>query len=230
MKNLIRSLIAAYIIIGFLPLFQLSAQTAECKVLMPEISGDYVGDCKNGLAHGNGTATGADSYEGQFSKGMPNGKGTYKWTGGPVYTGEWEKGVRNGKGEMVYSTSRGDSTITGYWRDGNYIGKVNVPSFSVIRKDNLLSYNLRRIGNGNEVIVKFMMKGQKNSSVRGLSMTYTSGIRFKSGTYEGVQAVQYPLDLKIEYTTNNPVSRTSFAVVFECTINEPGKWEVTLNN
>ena len=230
MKNLLWSVNAAFILLVFLPLAQLSAQNTESQVLMPSISGSYVGDSKKGLAHGNGTAKGTDSYEGEFSKGLPDGKGTYKWTGGPVYTGEWVKGVRSGKGEMVYPTSRGDSVVTGYWRENNYIGKENIPSYSVIRKDNLLSYNLRRIGDGNEVIVKFMMKGQRNPSVRGLAMAFTSGMRFKSGVYEGVQAVQYPLDLKIEYSTNNPVSRTTFSVVFECTINDPGKWEVTLNN
>jgi hypothetical protein len=209
---------------------QLSAQNSECKVLVPELSGTYEGDCKNGLAHGKGIAIGSDRYEGQFSKGLPHGEGTYTWTKGPVYKGEWSKGLKEGEGEMVYITARGDSIVKGYWKGNAYIGEKKISSYSIIRKDNLLSANLRKLGDGNEVIIKFIMKGQKNPSVRGLSMTFTSGTRFKSGTYEGVQAVTYPLDLKIEYNTNNPISRSSFDVVFECTINEPGKWEVTLNN
>ena len=230
MKRLKRYIKAAFCIAAISPVFNLAAQNSTCKVLMAEISGTYDGDCKNGLANGTGTATGTDRYEGQFSKGLPNGKGTYKWTGGPVYSGEWSKGLRNGKGEMVYPTSRGDSTVTGYWRDGNYIGKENVPSFSVTRKDDLLSYNFRRVGEGNQVVIKFMMKGQRNPNVRGLTLAFTSGVRFISGSYEGVQAVRYPLDLKINYSTNNPASRSTFDVVFECIINEPGRWEITLNN
>lgn len=209
---------------------KLAGQNSNCKVLIPEISGTYVGDCKKGLAHGNGTATGTDRYEGQFNKGLPNGNGTYQWTNGPVYTGEWSKGRMDGKGEMKYFTARGDSIVSGYWRDGSYLGKENIPSYTIIRKDNLLSSNFRKIGEGEEVIIKFMRKGQKNPAVSGLSITYTSGSQFKSGTYEGIQNVHYPFDLKITYRTSNPISMGQFDVVFECTINEPGKWEITLNN
>jgi len=212
------------------PFLQLSAQTGECKVLIPEISGTYVGVCRNGLAHGKGTASGIDRYEGQFSKGLPQGNGTYTWSYGAFYKGEWEKGLRDGEGEMVYVTVNGDSLVKGFWRAGNYIGEKSIPAYSVIRKDNLLSTSLRKTGEGDVVIIKFMMKGQVNSKVGGLSMTSTSGTRYKAGRYEGIQSVRYPLDLKITYTTNNPISRSSFDVVFECTINEAGKWEITLNN
>jgi hypothetical protein len=230
MKNHNQILKGSIFLAALLSFLQLTGQNNDCKVLIPEISASYVGDCKNGLAHGKGTATGIDRYEGQFSKGLPNGTGTYTWSHGIVYKGEWSKGIRDGEGEMVYTTARGDSTVKGFWRGGTYIGKENIPSFIVNRKDDLLSSNFRRLGPGNEVIIKFMMKGQKNPSVRGLSLAFTSGTRFVSGTYEGVQSVNYPLDLKINYSTNNPISRSSFDVVFECTINEPGKWEITLNN
>jgi len=230
MKNHCQSLKEIFVFTAHFFLVQLSAQNIECNVLIPEISGTYVGDCKNGLAHGKGTATGTDRYEGKFSKGLPHGNGTYTWSNGTLYNGEWAKGMRNGEGEMVYITAKGDSTVKGYWKAGNYVGERNIPAFSITRKDNLLSVNLRKLGLGEEVILKFMMKGQINPNVRGLSIAFTSGIRFKSGIYEGVQSVRYPLDLKIDYTTNNPISRTSFDVVFECTINEPGKWEIILNN
>ncbi len=39
--------------------FEISAQ--ECKVLLTEIAGTYVGKCKDGFAHGKGTATGIDT-------------------------------------------------------------------------------------------------------------------------------------------------------------------------
>lgn len=230
MKNQSKTIICLFVFTALFSFLKVTGQTGDCKVLIPEISGTYVGDCKNGLAHGRGTAIGTDRYEGQFNRGLPHGKGTYSWTKGPVYSGGWSKGVLNGEGEMIYPTAKGDSTVKGFWRDGGYIGKENVPSYSVIRKDDLLSCNFRKLAEGHEVIIKFIMKGQINPNVRGLSMVFTSGMRFKSGTYEGIQAVQYPLDLKITYTTNNPISRSSFDVVFECTINEPGKWEIILNN
>jgi len=212
---------------SFLPL---TGQTGDCKVLIPEISGTYAGGCKKGLAHGKGLATGIDSYEGQFIKGLPHGKGTYTWANGMVYRGEWSKGLQDGEGELVHITSRGDSIVKGFWKGGAYVGEKIIPAYLVIRKDNLLNCSFRRLGDGNEVIVRFMMKGQINSRVRGMTMSFNNGSQFKSGTFEGVQNVSFPFDLKIIYTTSNPISRSTFEVVFECAINEPGKWEVILNN
>ena len=78
-----------------------NAQT-QCKVLKPEISGSYVGECKKGLADGLGEATGTDFYKGEFVKGWPEGKGTYLWTNGATYQGEWKKGMRDGIGTYLY--------------------------------------------------------------------------------------------------------------------------------
>jgi hypothetical protein len=230
MKNQFLSLKGVILFSALFYFFQITGQPGDCKVLIPEISGTYVGDCKNGLAHGKGTATGTDRYEGQFSKGLPHGTGTYTWSYGTFYKGEWTKGLRDGEGEMKYITARGDSIVKGYWKAGNYVGEKNIQPYSVIRKDNLLSVSLRKTGTGDEVLIKLMRKGQVNSSVRGLSIVSTSGTNYKAGRYEGVQSVRYPLDLKVTYTTNNPISRSSFEVVFECTINDPGRWEIVLNN
>jgi len=208
----------------------LFGQPDSCKVLIPEISGSYLGDCKRGFAHGKGIAIGIDRYEGEFSRGLPNGKGTYSWANGFIFRGEWSKGVKEGKGELVYITARGDSVVTGIWQNDQYIGEKKIPSFNVIRKDNLLSCEFRRIDDGNEIIIKFMMKGQINSRIIGLMMNYSSGSYFKSGIYEGLQNVYFPLDLSIIYATINPVSMGAFEVIFECTITEPGKWMVILNN
>lgn len=231
MKIYFHSLKGVFVFTALFSLVQLSAQNSECKVLIPEISGTYAGDCKNGLAHGNGTATGIDRYEGQFNKGLPHGRGTYAWTNGPVYRGEWSKGLQNGEGEIIYFTAGGDSTVKGFWKGGAYIGKTVVPAYTVIRKDNLLSCNFRKLDKGNTVIVKFMLKGQINSRVKEMSMVYSSGMQFKSGAnYQGIQDVYFPFNLVILYTTYNPISRGAFDVQFECTINEPGKWEIILNN
>ena len=230
MKNQYLLLKVVIFIAALFSSLYLAAQNSDCKVLIPEISGTYVGDCKSGLAHGKGTASGADRYEGQFNRGLPHGRGSYTWSDGTLYNGEWSKGIREGRGEMKYVTARGDSVVNGYWKAGNYVGRENIPSYSVTRKDNLLSVNLRKTGTGDDVIIKFMMKGQVNTNVRGLSMVSTSGTRYRAVRYEGIQSVRYPLDIKINYTTNNPISRSSFDVVFECTINEPGKWEIVLNN
>ena len=64
----------------------------NCKVLMNEISESYQGDCKDGLAHGNGLAQGIDTYEGKFKKGLPYGNGKYAWANGDYYDGRWKEG------------------------------------------------------------------------------------------------------------------------------------------
>lgn len=57
----------------------LSNVTSNCIVLDPDIAGSYDGDCLDGLAHGNGTAIGRDSYIGAFESGKKQGLGIYSW-------------------------------------------------------------------------------------------------------------------------------------------------------
>ena len=69
------------------------AQTS-CKVLQKGISKSYTGDCKKGLAHGYGVATGVDRYEGKLKNGLPNGIGKYFWSTGEIYDGHWKNGKK----------------------------------------------------------------------------------------------------------------------------------------
>jgi hypothetical protein len=229
MQNRKLSLTALFIVLMLIPPLWTKSQNTECKVILPAISGTYSGDCRKGIAHGMGAAQGVDHYEGQFIKGLPQGKGVYTWADGSMYTGEWEKGLRHGEGVMIQNGS--DSPLKGYWKHDKYVGKELLKSYTVERKDNLLTYSLRKVNDdGNEVIVKLLSKGQINSRVQGLNIATNNGSQFKLGPNNGIQNVYFPFNLKVTFTTYNPVSRAPFDVVFECTINEPGKWEVILNN
>ncbi len=95
-----------------------------CKVLLHDIAQSYEGGCKDGLAHGKGSAQGLDSYVGRFSRGLPQGRGTYTWADGRVYEGEWQKGLREGKGTMTYPAEGKDSVQAGFWKDDSYVGKA----------------------------------------------------------------------------------------------------------
>lgn len=96
----------------------------DCKVLKESISGTYEGDCKKGLAHGNGTAKGEDTYIGNFKKGLPHGNGTYTWADGNVYKGEFKNGLMEGAGKMTVSMGGIEGNITtGYWEEDKYLGK-----------------------------------------------------------------------------------------------------------
>jgi len=85
-----------------------SAFAHDCRVVgNGYLRGSYEGDCeeKNEIAHGQGTAKGADSYVGSFVKGRPDGKGVYTWENGARLEGTFKSGKANGPG--VYVSSKG---------------------------------------------------------------------------------------------------------------------------
>jgi len=111
--------------IGFIvfSLFSSIAFSQNCAVKMPSLKGLYTGDCKKGLAHGSGKAIGADTYEGEFKSGLPEGKGTYTWSNGNRFSGEFAAGLKEGKGSLVYKRkSLADSLVEGVWKKDKYVG------------------------------------------------------------------------------------------------------------
>jgi hypothetical protein len=219
----IRILIITALFLLFNPV---KAQLSTCKVVMPSISGTYSGGCKRGLAHGKGTAQGIDFYEGQFVKGLPSGKGTYKWKDGPYYEGEWKNGVREGKGKMVYQ----DSLVTGYWKNDKYIGEELIAPYQITRSMNIARATIIKSGSVDGVRILLLQAGSDNISVENFSLAYSSGSEYRSGRMYGIQNVLFPLDVKLKYLIWNKMRTGKNEVIFEFTINEPGAWEVTLNN
>ena len=119
MKHLIK--ISFIFCLWFLTL--LSFGQTDCKVLKAEISLIYKGECKNGLAHGFGEASGKDFYKGKFKNGLPHGEGTYEWGLGEVYEGNWRKGLRHGTGKYSFFANGRDTTIGGRWVNDEYVGE-----------------------------------------------------------------------------------------------------------
>ena len=203
------------------------SQESDCKVLKPEISESYSGGCKNGLADGKGVARGIDYYEGQFDKGLPTGKGTYKWADGTYYEGHWENGNREGSGKMVYI----DSTVTGYWKDDIYAGKKLIPPYEVMRTMSVSRYNIiKSVGAVDEVKIRILQGGSDNRSVTNLYISSSSGDEFRTDNVYGLEKVVFPLDVKVSYTSRTQFGTSQFNVIFNFRINEPGVWEVTISN
>lgn len=106
----------------------LQSFSQNCTVVPEALKGTYEGGCKKDKAEGTGTATGTDSYTGEFKTGYPDGKGKYNWKNGDWYDGSWKKGQREGQGSMHYLVVGGkDSTVTGFWKKDKYFGLYEKP-------------------------------------------------------------------------------------------------------
>jgi hypothetical protein len=205
----------------------LYAQTSDCKVIKASISGSYTGDCKNGLAHGKGIAQGIDRYEGQFIKGLPSGRGIYKWADGVYYEGSWKKGMMEGEGKMVYP----DSVVTGFWKEDKYMGKRAIAPYAIVSSMSVARSTITKTGDGNyQVKIQIKQGGSDNVSIEDFSLAYDSGSEYRSGNYYGIENVRFPVSVKVKYRSWNQLRTAQYSVIFEFIINEPGSWDVILIN
>ncbi len=201
------------------------SQQNDCKVLKPEISGSYTGGCKNGMAQGKGVAQGTDYYEGLFDKGMPSGKGIYKWEDGTYYEGHWEDGVREGSGKMVYK----DSTVTGFWKNDKYVGKKLIPPYEIMHTMSVSRSNILKTPGGLPgVRIRLLQAGSDNRNISDFTLSYSSGEEYRTGAVYGIDKVQFPLYVRVRYSSWNQFHTVQFTVIFEFTINEPGLWDVSI--
>jgi len=201
----------------------------ECKVLLPEIEGEYVGECKKGLANGNGKSVGTDSYEGQFKKGWPNGIGIYTWESGDWYEGEFRKGKLDGEGAMHIISGGEDTLVTGIWIENNYAGpKIKEPR--VIQKINIDDGRFKRNSDGNRLIIAIYKNGTYNYDLEQFVIAQSSGGRYKMGQKFVLDNVIFPFECKITYITWNKLHTAQYHAIFQFKIEQAGDWSLDLNN
>jgi hypothetical protein len=98
--------------------------TQVCKVLTPTLNIRYTGECKDGVANGQGEAFGRHRYKGTFKYGKPNGAGVYYYDDSTYHAGFFQDGQMEGKGETHYlHNGKTDSTVKGFWSGNVYRGK-----------------------------------------------------------------------------------------------------------
>jgi len=109
----------AFLIRALTPILFLAcpAFARSCKVVDPELQGSYSGPCVNGLAEGQGAASGAAEYRGSFSGGRKHGHGVKTWPNGDRYEGEFVADRKNGYGSYAW----GRGAWEGQRYDGSFV-------------------------------------------------------------------------------------------------------------
>lgn len=183
------------IIVSLLPSISTAQAEPTCKVLDTDIRVNYSGDCLNGLADGNGSASGKDEYTGQFKFGLKQGKGRYKWSNGAVYDGFFESDNLNGKG--VLTKANGDR-YEGDFVNGKYSGNGTFSDANGARYEggfvnNKQSGNgITSFANGDRLVGNFL-DGRSNGQG---TYTFADGRRyvgnFLNGKFNGQGSLSLP--------------------------------------
>jgi hypothetical protein len=201
---------------------------SECKVLLPGISDFYTGSCKQGLANGQGEASGTDNYKGEFRKGFPDGTGTYTWLTGETYSGEWKKGLREGKGRYTFKYLGKDSVITGIWREDKYIGERALATYVIEYRNNIGRVTCMKVGDRPYVKYKFLRNGGESNNISNLVMQGSSGSENTSASFTGFDQASFPFKGKVIFSASNSFQTTNIFCELRLIINEPGSWIVTI--
>ena len=87
----------------------------------------YVGEWQNNQRHGQGTFYWKDGeyYEGSYVADKRNGQGSYFWPNGEKYVGQWKDDRRSGKG--AFFGKDGKIMTSGVWEDDKMVTSENRP-------------------------------------------------------------------------------------------------------
>lgn len=229
--------------------YKASESDKPCRVMKPELQGEYHGTCKKGYAYGEGKAVGTDTYEGEFKKGLPDGDGTYIWNDQKKYVGEFKDGKITGMGKMITMNNGEKNVKQGYWEDGEYIAKEKVDDYKVSTKRNINRVKVEHVGNSkNQVEILFWRNGSNNmNNVENVSVNGSSGSSSQQSNSFLLEGAEFPLDLQVTYkvsrmfssggnigskgtTSGGSDSSMKMDVRLNMKINRSGYWRVYLYN
>jgi hypothetical protein len=95
----------------------------------------YVGEVRDWMAHGSGTATllNGETYVGDFRDGKFSGRGTYFFQSGATYVGDWRDDKRHGQGTYTFPDG---AAYVGEFRDDKLHGRgtLYAPDGRVLRQ------------------------------------------------------------------------------------------------
>ena len=201
----------------------------DCRVLLAGIAGTYTGECKKGLADGEGVAIGNDIYRGTFKKGLPEGEGTYIWDTGEVYRGQWKRGMRDGYGTFQFRINENDTIQPGYWKEDVFIGSQKVTPYVVLHRIGIPRTSFFKQGSDEKRIsFKFSRSGGASFNMEGLMMQGSSGSESVTTAFTGFINIIFPFEGKVQFRAPNIPNTVINNYELRFVINEPGDWVVTI--
>lgn len=204
--------------------------TDSCKVMLPEISSAYKGECKNGLAHGEGTAQGKDTYIGMFKRGLPDGEGKYIYADGSTFTGSFSNGLKNGKGIYRMMSDGKIYAQEGFWEQGEFVGIKDTPDkYKITNTIGIDNVTINK-GKGvqNEIRIQ-IYGGMKRVIPDDISILRSTGELQQEGRDFIIYKYVCPFTCSIFYSIN-----TRLGLLRKCyldfEITEPGSYDVIITN
>ena len=219
---------------------QLLAQY-DCKVLVKELEGQYNGSCKKGLADGEGSARGIDSYIGEFKKGLPNGFGIYTYQNGSMYVGVFKKGLKDGYGFLQRLTESGDiKEDYGWWLADSLIVPNDTKALFRIKERKgikVIDPTLKRDkALKNEVWINFKIDGVPDKTVEIHKAEISSGKQIDTrdrslNTLVAFSDIEeFPVTFRLEYEIRQPNHFEKKQCEVEIMLFTKGLWEIDLNH
>jgi hypothetical protein len=211
-------------ILFLLPASLLCAQEEEnqnCKVLLESIAELYEGECKKGLAHGDGKARGEATYEGRFKKGLPHGLGKMIYPDSSVYDGRWKKGKKHGQGQYTYYENNKKKVRYGYWRKDEYLETAaSNQGYQVLRQKAIKRVSIRKVGTLPDVDINY---------TRGGTQGYVAVKYFEASSGYGYSEIKFPYKAYIKFEVPNVLNTSRYTCELEFVITEPGSWVVEVS-
>ena len=139
---------------------------------------------------------------------------------------QWKPGSQNGNKVPVYCMAPVEFRYATELENRASAQKHSSP-YSILRKDGIVGTDISKINDsGNEIIIKYY---EGTNLLINKYVTYgSSGKPFRIGNKTGFENVFFPFNLKLSKSSSGTSLSSRPDIDFECIINEPGKWEVTI--
>ncbi|HAA16105.1 MAG TPA: hypothetical protein DCE41_32125, partial [Cytophagales bacterium] len=164
------------------------------------------------------------SFEGNWKRGKPHGRGIYTFEEGKFYEGSIKNGVADGQGTLTLPDG---TTQAGYWEKGEYLGSFLQPYvFATLPLET--NYDLKRTGSDkNQVTFKTTLQGLPISPDN-LDLVASSGVPFQFADKFGLENVEFPVTIDCTYKVLQGFNTVD--IKFRFTIYQAGEWTMTMRH